>query len=140
MSRPDRTRPAGLRSPLHAVVHLVLVVLGWAGFVWLWSLVLGRPWESADLRGLIVGTLVVAPTLTVAWIVHNVGIYRRRGPRRSVPAVTWRYERDYNGREVVADFVALRDARAVVIDVDGGRKRFRVVAEPAGREREVAHG
>jgi hypothetical protein len=54
--------------------------------------------------------------------------------------VTWRYERDYNGREVVADFVALRDARAVVIDVDGGCKRFRAVAEPAGREREVAHG
>ncbi|MCI1193103.1 hypothetical protein MOJ79_14765 [Calidifontimicrobium sp. SYSU G02091] len=138
MSPPDPTRPAGLRSPLHAVGHVVLVVLGWAGFVWLWSLVLVRPWESADLRGLIVGTLVVAPTLTVAWIVHNVGIYRRRGPRRSVPAVTWRYERDYNEREIVADFVALRDARAVVIDVDGRCKRFVAVDESPRRDREPA--
>ncbi len=137
MSPRERTRPAGLRSPLHAVAHLVLVVLGWAGFAWLWSLVLGRPWESADLRGLIVGTLVVAPVLTVAWIVHNVGIYRRRGPRRSVPAVTWRYERDYNGREVAADFTALRDACTVVIDVDGGRKRYRAATGPASREREA---
>ena len=137
MSPPDRTRPAGLRSPLHAVGHVVLVVLGWAGFAWLWSLVLGRPWESADLRRLIVGTLVVAPVLTVAWIVHNVGIYRRRGPRRSVPAVAWRYERDYNGREVAADFAALRDARTVVIDVDGGRKRYRDATGPTTREREA---
>lgn len=136
MSLPHRTRPARLRSPLHAVGHAVLVVLGWAGFVWLWNLVLVRPWDSADLRVLIVGTLVVAPTLTVAWIAHNVGIYRRRGPRRSVPAVTWRYERDYNGREVVADFVALREARMIVVDIDGGCKRFVAVDESPRRDRE----
>lgn len=127
------TRPARLRSPWSVVAHVLLVALGWAGFVWLWSLVLARPWESADLRGLVIGTLVVAPAITVAWIVHNLGIYRRRGPRRRVPQVTLRYERDFHDRAIDADFDALRAQPFVVVSIDGARKCYRAPVPCASR-------
>lgn len=126
-------RTARLRSPARAAAHVVLVVLGWAGFVWLWSLVLARPWESADLRGLVVGTLVVAPALTVAWIVHNVGIYRRRGPRRSVPPVTMHYQRDFHDRAIDADFGALQAQPFVVVSIAGTRKCYRTPPQRAAQ-------
>lgn len=124
-AQPQRAHPTRLRSPGRLAGHAVLVALGWLGFVWLWSLVLARPWESRDLRVLVVGTLLVAPALTVLWIAHNVGIYRRRGPRRRLAVVDAPYRRDFHGRAVVADFDALQRQPFVVVAIEGNRKCYR---------------
>mgnify|MGYP002660693332 CR=1 FL=1 len=51
------------------LAHLLLVVLGWVGFVWMWTLVASRPWDSRGLVWLITGSLIVVPLLTglVGW-------------------------------------------------------------------------
>jgi hypothetical protein len=120
-----RMRPERLHEPGRVVAHVVLVALGWFGFGWLWSLVLVRPWDSADLRVLILGTLLIVPLLTLAWVAHNVAIHRRRGPRRQVRTLAPHYLLDFNGRAVVADFEQLRSAPRIVIGIDGDRKHYR---------------
>lgn len=125
MAAMERMRPERLQGRWRVVAHVGLVTLGWVGFVWLWSLVLVRPWDSADLRVLILGTLLIVPLLTLAWVAHNLALHRRLGPRRQVRAVAPHYVQDFNGRAVVADFDELRSAPRVVIGIDGGRKHYR---------------
>jgi hypothetical protein len=109
---------------LGKLAHLALVVVGWAGFVWLWMLVAARPWDSRGLVWLILGSLLVAPLLTGAWVLHNRSLYRRKGERRAVAAADMAYERDWHGRVVQADWAVLRDSCQVVISVEGGRKVY----------------
>jgi len=123
-SSPATPRRDGLVSRWHALMHALMIVAGWAIFVGAWWLVLGQPHDTGTLRNLLVGALVVAPTLTVAWVLHNVGIHRRKGPRRAVAAVPMRYEVDFNGRRIEADWPVLQRARTVVIERGDGVKRF----------------
>jgi len=123
-----RMRPERLQGRWRIAAHVALVATGWLGFGWLWSLVLVRPWDSADLWLLVLGTLLIVPLLTLAWVAHNVALHRRRGPRRRVPAATLHYAQDFNGRAVVADFEALQLQAQVVIEVDGARKLYHSAA------------
>lgn len=107
-----------------------MLLLGWALFILGWWRVSTRPWDSADLQALFIGSALVFPVMTVAWVLHNVGIHRRKGPRRAVPAVNQSYEVDFLGREVQADWPALQQAREVTILVEGDRKRFRAGPPP----------
>ena len=91
------------------------------------------PNETAELRTLLAMALVVVSVLTLAWVAHNVGIHRRKGPRRSVPAVHVRHEADFNGRRLDADWAALASARRIDIVLDGDRKRFVDVSRPRPR-------
>ncbi|HPO19045.1 MAG TPA: hypothetical protein PLO07_07610 [Rubrivivax sp.] len=129
---PQRER-AGARGALRKVAHLLLVVFGWAGFVWMWSLVASRPWDSRGLVWLIVGSLVVMPLLTGAWVLHNRALARRKGERRSVASVDMGYEHDWHGRRVHADFGALRASRLVLIQVEGEDKRYHGLRADAPR-------
>ena len=106
------------------LVHIALVALGWLLFAWSWHRVSVNGPEIAELRWLMLSAVLVVPVLTLSWVAHNVGIHRRKGPRRSVPVVEVRYEADFNGRSIEADWTALAQARRVDIVVDGSRKRF----------------
>jgi hypothetical protein len=119
---PASARPLG---PLNKLVHLLVVVLGWVGFAWMWVLVSARPWESERLVWLIVGSLVLVPILTAAWVMHNSAIHRRKGERQAVAAADLSYEHDWHGRAVQADWTTLRRSRVVLVSVDGQRKIFR---------------
>ena len=123
-----RFSPTPLRGWPQRLVHLVALIVGWGLFVWGWYDVLGQPWDTTALTWLIGGSAVVLPTLTLAWVLHNVGIHRRKGPRTSVRKVDETYRQDWNGREVSADLAALSRARIVIIDIEGKRKIYR----PAG--------
>jgi hypothetical protein len=112
-----------------ALWHVLMLLTGWALFLLGWWRVSTRPWDSADLKLLFIGSMLVFPVMTVAWVLHNVGIHRRKGPRRAVPAVNQSYEADFLGREVQADWPVLQQAREVTILVEGDRKRF--LAGPA---------
>lgn len=122
MSRaPRRHRvPAALRK----LAHLLMVVLGWVGFAWMWSLVAARPWESQRLVWLIIGSLVLLPLITGAWVWHNRSLSRRKGERLANIKADMSYARDWHGRTVQADWAALRRSRVVLVEVDGAHKRF----------------
>jgi hypothetical protein len=105
-----------------------MLIVGWGLFCWGWYDVLGQHWETQYLTWLVTGSLVVLPSITIAWVLHNVGIHRRKGPRTNLRDVDETYRQDWNGREIAADLGALARANIVVIDIEGDRKVYR----PAG--------
>ena len=52
-------------------------------------------------------------------------LHRRKGPRSHSVLLPADYAKDWNGREVKADWSALRTARIVVIEVEDGDKHYR---------------
>ncbi len=122
MSAPRAQR---LPQRWQAVVHALLVVGGWLVFVLWWLEVLRQPQDRRNLWLLVAAAAVIAPTVTWWWVWHNLALFRRLGPRRTARAVESRYERDFNGRTIDADWPALREAALVVIDNDATHKRFR---------------
>lgn len=109
---------------LRKLAHLLVVVIGWVGFVWLWMLVAARPWDSQGLTWLILGSLVLMPLLTGAWVLHNRSIHRRKGDRQAVAPVSMAYAHDWHGRTVQADWDVLRRSRYVTVEVKGDHKRY----------------
>ncbi len=136
---PDRQRAMPLRGWPQRLLHLVAVLAGWAIFILGWYKVLGRPWETRSLWLLIIGSLLVLPTLTFVWILHNRSIYRRKGPRTGVAVADTAYTHDWNGREIEADWSGLAGAPLVVIDREGERKVFRA-APASGWPAPTVHG
>jgi hypothetical protein len=125
MASPSPTpRRDGLASRWHVLLHALALVAGWGLFAGSWWLVLDQPRDTADLRHLILGAVIVMPAITLTWIAHNLGIYRRKGPRRAVAPVPLRYDVDFNGRRIEADWPALQNARTVVIERGDGVKRY----------------
>jgi hypothetical protein len=108
------------------LAHLLVVVVGWVGFVWLWLLVAARPWDSQGLTWLILGSLVLMPLLTGAWVLHNRSIHRRKGDRQAVSPVDMGYAHDWHGRAVQADWDVLRRSRSVIVEVKGDHKHYLV--------------
>ena len=110
------------------VGHVLLVILGWVMFIWFWHLAAGEPWDSAPLMFLIIGAVIVSPLVTLFWIFHNMGIYKRKGPRKGMADVKPYYDVDWSGREVTADWETLANARVVVIEIDEFGKNYRVAS------------
>ena len=111
------------------LLHAVLLIGGWALFFYWWYLVAVRDWNRTLIALIILVTLLVAPAVTLGWVAHNVNIFRRKGPRLGAPRVSFEYDRDWNGREVVADWKALGEESVVVVSVDEGRKHYAAGAE-----------
>ena len=108
-------RPA-LSGPLHRLLHVVIVIAGWAFFFWgWWRVVTGDPMRPAVISALIIVTVVVAPLLTMYWVLHNRDIYRRKGQRLSGRKAEDAYREDWVGRLVHARFDKLRDSHLIVI-------------------------
>lgn len=119
--RERRASGTGLR-PRNAFVG----VLAWGLFLVGWALV-ARWRVFVDPLVLLALLLVAAGTIAVTrlWVWHNKQIYRRKGPRRAVAAVEFRYDHDRLGRMVSCDRQVLATAREVEIDVDAqGRKVY----------------
>jgi hypothetical protein len=113
-----------LRSGWQRLLHLVGLAAGWILFVYWWYLVAINDWDETDVALIILVTLVVSPALTIGWVLHNRGIFRRKGPRMHQPQVALVYAVDWNGRAVQADWAALADAAVVAVTVDGPRKLY----------------
>ena len=129
--RAPRGHAAGHSPPLtlrQKVGHVLFVILGWVLFIWFWHIAAGEPWDSAPLMFLIIGSIIVSPLVTLFWIFHNMGIYKRKGPRKGMANVQPFYDVDWSGREVTADWAALTSARVVVIEVDEFGKNYRVAS------------
>lgn len=120
-----RLSPTPLRGWPQRLLHFAALAVGWGLFSWGWYDVLGQHWETEFLKWLVTGSVVILPLVTIAWVLHNVGIHRRKGPRTGTRKVDEAYRHDWNGREISADFAALARASVVVIDVEGKRKVYR---------------
>ena len=110
--------------PLVRLGHAALVITGWLLFAWSWQRVTVARSELGEPRGLVLGALAVVPLITLGWVAHNVGIHRRKGPRRAVPEVEMAYAADFNGRRIEADWSRLVDARHIDIVIHADAKRF----------------
>lgn len=108
------------------LLHVGLVALGWLIFSWSWWKVLfAQPVAAFNLSLLIVGAVVVVPAITLAWVVHNRGIYARKGARQANATLAPAYARDWTGSTVHADFEQLRTAPRIVIERSPAGKHFR---------------
>ena len=117
------------------LAHLLALLAGWALFFYWWYEVAVQDWNRTQVALIILVTLIVAPVITVTWVLHNLSIFRRKGPRLGVPKVSLEYPRDWNGRDIVADWGALAEAARVEITVVGGRKLYAPADLDAARER-----
>jgi len=117
-------RPA-LSGPLHVVWHIILVLLGWGLFSGLWWIVLQQTSNSlSSIIWLFSGALILLPIITLLWVLHNRGIYAHKGPRRHVQVVETRYEQDWMGRAIQANFDQLKQARSITILSNSEEKCF----------------
>lgn len=118
--------PGSARLPTwrRAVLHVLIVLFGWAVFVWFWVIVMGQAGSRADLWLLLVVSVLLFPVLTVAWVLHNLALYQRKGPRRNVPQVDVSYEVDFYGRRIEADWKRLAGQPRINIQIEGQVKRY----------------
>lgn len=87
-------------------------------------MVLRKESDLENIGILVLGTLLVVPIVTVSWIIHNVMIYNRLGPRKGVRSIPLSYEIDYHNRRVEADWSSLRCESSVTISIDEKRKLY----------------
>jgi hypothetical protein len=119
-------RRAPLSGWFRRLVHVISLIAGWALFGWFWWHVIAtQSFDHRLLVWLIGGSLVLLPLVTVIWVLHNVAIFRAKGPRRQVRERELQYPQDWMGRRVEADWPALRAAQAINIRLDNGTKQYR---------------
>lgn len=104
-------------------LHVLVVLGGWALFFYWWWIVL--PSTSLDEAAwallVILGVSLVTALGTAGWVRYNLGIYRRKGPRRTVPDVVECADADVLGRKLSHPGVErLRASRLVTVSLTGG--------------------
>jgi hypothetical protein len=116
--------------------HLAIALAGWVLFAYWWWLVLGRTGHDQMVwTGLFVGiSLAVVVLVTVLWVVHNVVVFRRKGPRREVRERAPALLQDSLGRGLRVDgnTSELVTAPVVRVVVSGRSKVYRPVPEGGG--------
>lgn len=118
-----------LRGAGRRLVHVVIVAAGWLLFGWAWLRVGRDLHDYGVLAWMIIATLVISPAVTLYWVLHNLALFKLKGPRRRLPEAKADYLQDWVGRPVVADWDMLRTARITVIGVVDGQKLYRCLAQ-----------
>lgn len=99
------------------LLHVVLIIAGWGVFGWFWWKVLfQQPLETHSLSLLIAAALIISPTITLIWVLHNLGIHTRKGARQTSITIAPSYTRDWMGITVHADFETLKTAPRILIE------------------------
>lgn len=102
-------------------------IVAWAVFAGAWVFVLRRPGAVLLTRELLVipASAVLVASVSALWIRHNRRIYRRKGPRRGIPADSGPPVQDRLGRPVALDLSALRGVQEVVLETTSLGKTYR---------------
>ena len=118
--RPKRR--ATIRDGFHAVIVLCI----WGLFFYWWYCVLpmtylsDAAWAVFAILAVSLGTVVV----TLCWILYNLRIYRRKGPRLHNPDVPERFTIDAIGRELVhSGWEELRASGLIMVSVDSENRK-----------------
>lgn len=105
--------------------HVLLILLGWVAFAWLLYQTFSNPeTEFWLIMIIIVGCLIAIPIATISWIFHNVKIFKRKGIRTGVMEVKEKYEADWEGNIIHADWSNAKSARKIVINIDATGKHY----------------
>ena len=118
--------PPILAGPVRRVFHTLVALGGWVLFGYWWWLVARRV-SAQEVRFtlLLIGiALDVIVLVTAAWALHNILIFRRRGPRTHLRAVSQDYSHDTLGRSVQLPMVPGDCLTAGIVKVrlqDGGK-------------------
>jgi hypothetical protein len=103
-------------------VHVLIVLGGWVLFFVWWGEVLNiTSFRDATVGVLVIlGVSLVTALGTTAWVRYNLGIYRRKGPRRTVPDVREDADADVLGRKFEHPGLdRLRESRLVTVTLTG---------------------
>ena len=117
------------RVTIKGIFHTLLAVLTWILFAYWWKKVIPQiSVEDASMAFLVIFlTFLICSVLTLLWVRYNVGIFRRKGPRKNLPSVSEGREADYLGRRLDhpgSDL--LKHAPLVVVSREEDRKKFQV--------------
>jgi hypothetical protein len=117
------------RMTFKGILHALLAVLTWILFITWWNEVIPQiTVEDASMAFLVIFlTFLICSVLTLLWVRYNVGIFRRKGPRKNLPSVSEECEADSLGRRLDhpgCDF--LKNSPLVVISREEDRKHFNV--------------
>jgi hypothetical protein len=121
--------PYSPRVTIRGISHAFLVILTWILFVYWWNQVIPQiTVEDASMAFLVIFlTFLICTILTLLWVRYNVGIFRRKGPRKNLPSVSEERDADYLGRRLDhPGYDCLKSARLVVVSREDDRKNFKV--------------
>lgn len=111
------------------IVHSLLAVLAWILFVVWWNQVIPQITvdDAAAAFLVIFLTVLLTCVLTLLWVRYNIGIFRRKGPRKQIPAVSEEREADYLGRSLDhPGYDSLKGGRIVLVSREGDKKKFEI--------------
>lgn len=120
------------------VGHVLVGIGFWLVFGWLWAdLVRDGSLAARAPRTLLIvaAVAVVVVAVTAGWVRHNIGIYRRLGPRSGMSLLPPPADADRLGCPVRWDLpgghLAALEARHLVVELGDGAKRYRAAGEEA---------
>jgi hypothetical protein len=122
MSAPRR------QATIRGFFHALIAICGWALFVYWWYCVYPQiSSRNAFLTLAIIGGAALATVLTtLIWIRYNIGIFRRKGPRRNPTIVAENHDVDFLGRKIEQSGPAtLKEGSVIVISVEGDTKTYK---------------
>jgi hypothetical protein len=104
--------------------RFVLLAL-WASFVGLWYRVyfLTTINDVTGAATYLTGTLAVYGLIVSAWILHNIAIYRRKGPRTGLRHLDYVMTHDHL-RSYIQTKTNLKDTQSICVNIIEGRKTF----------------
>ena len=114
---------------IKGIFHTFLAVMTWLLFVYWWNQVIPQiSVEDASVAFLVIFlTLFITSVLTLLWVRHNLGIFRRKGPRKNLPFVSEERDADYLGKRLDhPGYAFLKDAPLVVVSREEDRKNFKI--------------
>jgi len=125
--KPRSSEQAGLKRPwgLRGLCHTLIAAGAWVLFFFWWRQVLGFTRREDVIFVLIfIGVTGVATTLlNLIWVRHNIGIFRRKGPRTRVTEVSQDRSSDSLGRPIqLTASGSLRRSRVVTVSASETEK------------------
>ena len=100
-------------------------MLLWLLFVAMWYRVY-RITTLGDVKDAVTYLTAITATygvLVTVWVLHNIAIYKRKGPRKSAPLLTFSAIHDHLGSYIVAP-ENVRHKQAITVTVADGQKVF----------------
>jgi hypothetical protein len=128
-----------VRRARSSLVSKIVLTALWLNFAAFWLRVYHLT-SIADAFGSFVSLAVLISAYGVVvgwWIVHNLRIHRRKGPRRGARVVPYMATHDTLHR-YISNKVDLHRGREILVDVIGDRKIFTAVADRPSAERVLA--
>ena len=132
------SEPLQQAGPIRRTLHLVIALAGWVLFTYWWWLVMRQTGRDQIVWTLtfIAISLAVIVLVTVLWVMHNVRLFKRKGPRRNLGT---RPAGEREGTRTPVPLPQRGDAGLttsplVRVVIEGGTKVYRASASSGGSD------